>query len=57
MALAVSLYDLVLWIHVTAVVVAFGALFAYPIFLAVNARAPLGERAACTARRSRSASA
>ena len=43
---AVSLYDIALWIHVTAVVVGFGALFAYPIFLAVNARAPLGERAA-----------
>ena len=42
---AVTLYDIVLWIHVTAVVVAFGALFAYPIFLAVNARAPIGQRA------------
>jgi hypothetical protein len=41
-----SLYDIVLWIHISAVVVAFGALFAYPIFLAVNARAPLAERAA-----------
>jgi predicted integral membrane protein DUF2269 len=46
MALAVKLYDVVLWIHVTAVVVAFGALFAYPIFLSVNARAPIAERAA-----------
>jgi len=46
MALAVTFYDFVVWIHVTAVVVAFGALFAYPIFLAVNARAPLVERAA-----------
>src|SRR3954453_1350113 len=46
MVLAVTFYDIVLWIHVTAVVVAFGALFAYPVFLAVNARAPLGERAA-----------
>jgi cytochrome bd-type quinol oxidase subunit 2 len=46
MALAVTFYDLVLWIHVTAVVVAFGALFAYPVFLAVNTRAPLAERAA-----------
>ncbi len=45
MAFAVTLYDLVLWVHVTAVVVAFGALFAYPIFLAVNARAPIAERA------------
>ena len=42
----VSLYDVVLWLHITAVVVAFGALFAYPVFLVVNARAPLGERAA-----------
>jgi Predicted integral membrane protein (DUF2269) len=40
-----SFYDLVVWIHVTAVVVAFGALFAYPIFLAVNARAPIAQRA------------
>jgi hypothetical protein len=38
-------YDIVLWIHITAVVAAFGALFAYPLFLAVNARAPLTERA------------
>jgi Predicted integral membrane protein (DUF2269) len=45
MPLAVSLYSLVLWIHVTAVVTAFGALFAYPIFLAVNARAPIAQRA------------
>jgi hypothetical protein len=42
---AVTLYDVVVWIRVTAVVVAFGALFAYPIFLAVNARAPLAQRA------------
>ena len=38
-------YDIALWIHVTAVITAFGALFAYPVFLAVNARAPIGERA------------
>jgi hypothetical protein len=44
--LAVTLYTVVVWIHVTAVVVAFGALFAYPVFLAVNAGRPLGERAA-----------
>jgi hypothetical protein len=42
---AVTLYDVVLWLHITAVVVAFGALFAYPILLAVNAQAPLAERA------------
>jgi hypothetical protein len=43
--LAVSFYDVVLWIHITAVVTAFGALFAYPVFLGVNAKAPLGDRA------------
>ena len=42
---AVRLYDLVLWVHVTAVVVAFGALFAYPVFLAVVAKAPIAQRA------------
>jgi hypothetical protein len=41
----VRFYDVVVWIHVTAVVVAFGALFAYPLFLSVNARAPIAERA------------
>jgi uncharacterized membrane protein len=43
--IAVTVYTLVLWVHVTAVVVAFGALFAYPVFLAVNAGRPLAERA------------
>ena len=43
--LAVSFYDVVLWLHITAVVAAFGALFAYPVFLAVNAQAPLAQRA------------
>ncbi len=42
---AVIFYDVVLWLHITAVVTAFGALFAYPVFLAVNARAPIAERA------------
>jgi hypothetical protein len=41
----VTFYEVVLWIHITAVVTAFGALFAYPVFLAVNAKAPLPERA------------
>jgi hypothetical protein len=41
----VTFYDIVLWIHITAVVTAFGALFAYPVFLAVNAKAPIGRRA------------
>jgi len=43
--IAVRLYDVVLWLHITAVIVGFGALFAYPVFLAVNARAPIAERA------------
>lgn len=43
--LAVSFYDVVLWIHITAVVAAFGPLFAYPVFLAAGARAPLDKRA------------
>ena len=43
--IAVSFYDVVLWIHISAVVIAFGALFAYPLWLAANARAPLAERA------------
>jgi Sec-independent protein secretion pathway component TatC len=41
---AASFYDVVLWVHITAVVTAFGALFAYPIFLMVNARAPITQR-------------
>jgi Sec-independent protein secretion pathway component TatC len=45
MLAAVRFYDVVLWIHITAVVIAFGALFAYPVFLAVNARAPIAQRA------------
>jgi Sec-independent protein secretion pathway component TatC len=46
MPAAVALYDIVLWLHITAVVTAFGALFAYPVFLAVNAKAPITQRAA-----------
>jgi hypothetical protein len=41
----VGFYDVVLWIHITAVVIAFGALFAYPVFLSVNAKAPIAQRA------------
>jgi Predicted integral membrane protein (DUF2269) len=41
----VRFYEVVLWVHITAVVVAFGTLFAYPLFLSLNARAPIGERA------------
>jgi hypothetical protein len=43
--LAITFYDVVLWLHVTAVITAFGALFAYPIFLHVIATAPIAERA------------
>ncbi len=42
--LAITLYDTVLWVHILAVVVAFGALFAYPVFFAVNGSAPITER-------------
>jgi len=45
MAATVRFYEVVLWVHITAVVLAFGALFAYPLFLTLNARAPIGERA------------
>jgi hypothetical protein len=45
MLATIRFYDVVLWIHITAVVTAFGALFAYPVFLAVNAKAPLAQRA------------
>lgn len=45
MSAAVTFYDVVLWIHISAVITAFGALFAYPVFLAVNTRAPISERA------------
>jgi Predicted integral membrane protein (DUF2269) len=45
MLATIRFYDVVLWVHITAVVTAFGALFAYPVFLAVNAKAPLAQRA------------
>ena len=35
---AVSFYDVVLWLHVSAVVVGFGSTFAYAVFLAVAPR-------------------
>jgi uncharacterized membrane protein len=41
----IRFYDVVLWIHIVAVVAAFGALFAYPVFFAVNAKVPLDQRA------------
>lgn len=42
---AVLLYDVVKWLHITAVVAAFGPLFAYPVLLAAVAKAPVGQRA------------
>ena len=36
--LAVQFYDVVVWLHVSAVVVAFGPTFAYGIYLAMTAR-------------------
>ena len=35
---AVSFYDVIVWLHVSAVVVGFGSTFAYAIFLTVAAR-------------------
>jgi uncharacterized membrane protein len=43
--LAVSFYDVVLWVHITAVVAAFGPLFAYPVLFAVASKLPVGQRA------------
>jgi hypothetical protein len=42
--LAVVLYDVVKWVHITAVVAAFGPLFAYPVLLAVAGTVPVGQR-------------
>ncbi len=38
MPIAVTFYDVVLWVHISAVVVGFGATFGYGIFLAVAAK-------------------
>ncbi len=43
--LAVRFYDVVLWVHITAVVTAFGLVFAYPVLLSAVAKAPLDRRA------------
>ena len=42
---AVVFYDVVKWLHITAVVAAFGPLFAYPVLLAVAVKVPVGQRA------------
>ena len=39
MIASVSFYDVVVWIHVLAVVVAFGGVFAYPVLASALARA------------------
>lgn len=41
----VTVYDVVLWVHITAVIAGFGTLFAYPLLLVVNARSPIAQRA------------
>ena len=43
--LAVTLYDVVEWIHVMAVVIAFGAAFTYPVWFSFVMRAPTDQRA------------
>lgn len=42
---ALVFYDVVKWLHITAVVAAFGPLFAYPVLLAGAARLPVAQRA------------
>jgi hypothetical protein len=43
--LAISFYDVVLWVHVMAVVITFGITFTYPLWFAYLERAPASERA------------
>src|SRR3954467_418240 len=43
--LAVTFYDVVKWIHIMAVVIAFGAAFTYPVWFTFVSRAPTEERA------------
>lgn len=43
---AVVFYNVIKWLHITAVVAAFGPLFAYPVLLAVAVKVPLGQRVA-----------
>lgn len=42
---AIAFYDVVLFIHVSAVVIAFGVIFAYPVIFSVLGRRPVAERA------------
>ncbi len=43
--LAITFYDVVLWVHVMAVVVTFGVTFTYPLWFAYLQRASAAERA------------
>ena len=42
---AVLFYDVVKWVHIMAVVIAFGAAFTYPVWFRFVMRAPTDERA------------
>lgn len=42
---AIAFYDVVLFVHVSAVVIAFGVIFAYPVIFSVLGRRPVAERA------------
>jgi uncharacterized membrane protein len=42
---AVTFYDVVKWIHIMAVVIAFGAAFTYPVWFTFVSRAPTDQRA------------
>jgi uncharacterized membrane protein len=42
---AVLFYDVVKWIHIMAVVIAFGAAFTYPVWFTFVSRAPTEQRA------------
>src|SRR3954447_19833868 len=45
MLFAVTFYDVVKWIHIMAVVIAFGAAFTYPVWFRFVMRAPTDQRA------------
>ena len=51
---AISLYDTVLFVHILAVVVAFGVTFTYGLLDACARRAGIPDTARCTASRSSS---
>src|SRR3954453_23712339 len=43
--LAVLFYDVIKWVHIMAVVIAFGGAFTYPIWFVLVSRAPTADRA------------